>query len=206
VSQPDPHPDAPASHGSLAPSLLLRLRGHDNEAWRRLAALYGPILDGWCRCAGLSEQDADDVKQEVFRSVAQHLGAFRRERPRDSFRGWLWRITHNKLRDFWRRQRHRPQAVGGTAAQQRFQELAQESEDSLPPDSPAESGALYRRALDLLRAEFEARTWQAFWGVAVEGRAAADVAAELAMSPGAVYVAKSRVLRRLREDLGELLD
>src|SRR5262249_30991608 len=145
-------------------------------------------------------------KQEVFRSVAQHLGDFRRERPGDSFRGWLWRITHNKVRDFWRRQQHRPQAVGGTTAQQRFQELAQESEDSLPPDCPAESAALYRRALDLIHAEFEGRTWQAFWGVAVEGRAAADVAAELTMSPGAVYVAKSRVLRRLREDFGELLD
>src|SRR5262249_25678309 len=99
-----------------------------------LAALYGPVLDGWCRRAGLREQAADDVKQEVFRSVAQHLGDFRRERPGDSFRGWLWRITHNKVRDFWRRQQHRPQAVGGTTAQQRFQELAQESEDSLPPD------------------------------------------------------------------------
>src|SRR4051812_5473020 len=94
VNQLDPQPGVPPSHGSLAPSLLLRLRAHDDDAWRRLAALYGPVLDGWCRGAGLREQDTDDVKQEVFRSVAQHLSAFRRERPGDSFRGWLWRITH----------------------------------------------------------------------------------------------------------------
>src|SRR5262245_59702180 len=115
-------PGGPSESGSasLASSLLVRLRGQDADAWRRLTTLYGPVVYDWCRAAGLQAEDAADVGQEVFQAVARGLADFRRQRPGDSFRGWLWTIAHNKMRDFWRRQAARPQAAGGSSAQQRL--------------------------------------------------------------------------------------
>ncbi len=186
--------------------MLVRLQAQEPEAWRRLTLLYGPVIYAWCRRAGLQSEDAADVGQEVFQAVVRNLASFRRERPSDTFRGWLWTITHNKLRDYWRRRQGRPQAAGGSSAHDRLLQVP--ADDSLPSLSSAsgeESTSLFRRALELIRTEFEERTWQAFWGVTVEGRPAVDVAAELGMSPGAVYVAKSRVLRRFREELGDIV-
>ncbi len=192
---------------SIGSSLLLRLKTQDREAWRRLVHLYGPVVYSWCRYADLRADDAEDVGQEVFQAVAKSIGSFRRERPRDTFRGWLWTITHNKLRDYWRRRASQPEAVGGSTAQQALLQVpADESDDSAPATPLEERGPLFRRALELIRTRVEERTWQAFWRVTVEGRAVDDVAAELGMRPGAVYVAKSRVLQRLREELGDLLE
>jgi RNA polymerase sigma-70 factor (ECF subfamily) len=199
--------DAASGSASLAPSLLVRLRAHEADAWRRLTDLYGPVVYDWCRRAGLQAEDAADIGQEVFQAVALHLEGFRRERPGDTFRGWLWTITQNKLRDHWRRQQARPRAAGGSSAQERLLEVA--AEESLASGSSAtaeESTSLFRRALELIRGEFEERTWQAFWRVTVDGRSPADVAAELGLSAGAVYVAKSRVLRRFRDELGDLVE
>src|SRR4051812_19850568 len=92
----------PASELTSA-SLLDRIRADDPEAWRRFVQLYSPLVYSWCRRAGLNTEDTADLTQEVFRSVAGHVGSFRRDRPGDTFRGWLWTITRNKLRDFFRR-------------------------------------------------------------------------------------------------------
>jgi RNA polymerase sigma-70 factor, ECF subfamily len=194
--------DAP----SVAPSLLVRLGMQDADAWGRFVVLYGPVIHAWCRHAGLKGEDVEDVGQEVLRAVAAGIGGFRRRGERDSFRGWLWTVTRNKLNDHWRGREGRPDAAGGTDAQRWFQEVPGEAVGSTGPTAPDEGGGLYRRALDLVRSEFADRTWRAFWGLAVDCRAAADVARELGMSPGAAYVAKSRVLRRLREELGESID
>jgi RNA polymerase sigma-70 factor, ECF subfamily len=194
---------------SLQTSLLVRLRSREDEAWRRLDQLYGQVVFGWCRGAGLQADDAADLQQEVFRSVAAAIGGFRRDKPGDSFRGWLWRITQNKLRDFFRRSQKQPQAAGGTSFQQQLQQLpfsAVADDSSVAPPSVEETQGIFRRALELVRSEFAAATWQAFWRVAVDGRSPAEVAAELGMSAGAVYVAKSRVLRRCRAELADLVD
>jgi RNA polymerase sigma-70 factor, ECF subfamily len=126
-------------------------------------------------------------------------------RSSDSFRGWLRTITRNKVLDHLRRQRREPPGEGGSDAQSRLAQVAfpgPPAEDS-DADGRAERG-LVRRGLDLIRNEFAERTWQAFWRTAVEGRPACEVAGELSMSPGAVRVAKCRVLHRLREELGDL--
>src|SRR5262249_13631026 len=137
---------------------------------------------------------------------ARAIGGFRREGPDHSFRGWLWTITRNKIRDQQRRCAEEAQARGGSTAQQQLAELPAPTDESgdEAPGQPGTAG-LYRRALDLIRSEFEERTWQAFWLGAVEGHPTAEVAAELGMSPGAVYIAKSRVLRRLREEFADLM-
>ncbi|MBX9581495.1 MAG: sigma-70 family RNA polymerase sigma factor [Gemmataceae bacterium] len=182
--------------------LLDRARGHDPAAWERLVSLYAPLVFHWCRRWGLRDDDAADVFQEVFQAVAARLGGFRRDPAGGTFRGWLRTIARNKVNDLFRRRRHEFPGAGGSEAQAR---LLQVPGPVPPDDAPPDAGvpALLRRALELIRGEFEPRTWQAFWRTAVDGRSPKDVADELGMSGGAVRVAKSRVLHRLREVLGD---
>jgi len=196
---------APVETGSVtSASLLDRVRSAQPEGWRRLVSLYGPLVYAWCRKAGLQDHDAADVVQNVFQSVLKGINDFRRDRPGDSFRRWLRTVTRNKVRDFWRAESRAPQADGGTEAPLR---LTQWPDAEEPDDGHIEEiDQMYHRALELVRAEFEDRTWQAFWRVVVDARPAADVANELNMSPNAVYIAKSRVVTRLRAEFGELLD
>ncbi len=172
--------------------------------------MYGPLVYSWCRRAGLSPEDAGDVSQEVFATLTQKLDLYQNRGPGDSFRRWLKTITNNRARDFHRDQRHRPRARGGTAAQLQISaqpsiehvERCDESDD----ERVDESNHLLRRATELVRADFEPTTWQAFWQTVVEGRATSDVAADLHLSANAVRVAKSRVRARLREEMMGLLD
>jgi RNA polymerase sigma-70 factor (ECF subfamily) len=171
------------------------IKVRDPEAWRRLVYLYGPLVLRWCRQKGLPAVDAEDVAQEVFLTVATKVEAFRREKSGDTFRGWLRVITTHKVGDWLRRRKTHPEQLGAGGHL-----------DQLPApleEEPGETSDLYRRALDLIRSEFEEASWQAFWRVAVEAQDPADVARDLALSRNAVYVAKSRILRRLREVLGE---
>jgi RNA polymerase sigma-70 factor (ECF subfamily) len=186
--------------------LLERVRTQDSAAWRRLVDLYRPLVFSWCRRSGLNRDDAHDVLQEVFAAVAANIAQFRRERPGDTFRGWLRVIARNQIRLFFRREGDRPRALGGTEAQIRIQELPDELGDaSEPACDEAECGVLCRRALELIRAEFEERTWQVFWLTVVDGRPAAEVCDQLKMKPGTVRQAKYKVLQRLRAELGDVL-
>jgi RNA polymerase sigma-70 factor (ECF subfamily) len=175
-------------------------------AWERLVGLYAPLVLQWCRHWDLQEQDQADILQEVFQAVIAHVNQFRKESPRDTFRGWLRTITHNKVCDHFRRLAREPAGEGGTDAQRRFSQLPIPPEDEeIRSGQDAAERELFFRALELIRQEFEERTWQAFWCTAVEARAPQDVAADLSMTPGAVRVAKCRVLHRLREELGDLM-
>jgi RNA polymerase sigma-70 factor, ECF subfamily len=149
---------------------------------------------------------SDDVVQEVCRVAFSGLAGFRRDRPGDTFRGWLRTITRTALALHFRKLARVPVAGGGSAAFARLQEVADPAPD-LPDEDPSdEIRGLHRRALELVRGEFEDRTWQMFWLTAVEDRKPADVAAGFGVTPVAVRKAKSRVLRRLREEIGDLLD
>lgn len=195
-------PEADATHVSL----LLRLKANDAAAWNRLVVLYAPMVYYWCRRFDLADQDADDVFQDVFQSVAAKIATFRKERPGDTFRGWLRVITQNKIHDHFRRLRREPQGAGGTEANQRLSQVPELEWSDDDSDEQHAYRQLTHRALELIRGEFTPRTWQAFWRVTVDGQRPVDVAEELAMQSGAVRVAKSRVLRRLRQELGELLE
>jgi RNA polymerase sigma-70 factor (ECF subfamily) len=183
-------------------TLLDRVRAGDDDAWRRLFALYGPLVVHWCGRSGVGGQDADDVCQDVFKAVATGLTNFRRDRPGDTFRGWLRVVTRSKLLDHFERRQRQPDAQGGTDAHLRLQQVA---EPDLPEDTPEELTGLYHRALDLVRGEFEPATWDAFWRVTVDGHPTAVVAADLGVTTAAVRKAKSRVLGRLRQELGDLI-
>jgi len=194
--------DHPAS---TSLTLLQRLRDNEPDAWRVMVGLYEPLVRHWCGRRGVRGADAEDAAQEVFRAAASGLARFRREQPGDSFRAWLRGITRNVLLLHFRRAASQPQASGGTDALLRINEVSQDDPPAEDEDPPSELDALRQRALELVRAQVGERTWQAFWLVAVEGQAPADVAARFGVSPNAVRLSKSRVLRRLKEQFGELI-
>lgn len=194
------------SSGSAPSSLLERAKLRDEQAWVRLVHLFGPVVYRWARIEGLQSQDAIDVVQDVFASLIHAIGHFRRDRPGDSFRAWLRTITRNKIRDQARRRKARPEAAGGSQAAVRLECLVDpRCGDSAEDDSDLDAAVLHR-ALELVRAEFEPRTWQAFWLTVVEDKPPTVVAEELGVSIASVYQAKSRVLRRLRAELDGLFE
>ncbi len=191
----------PAQLTSL--TLLQRVRSRDEEAWGQMHRLYRPFVLYWCVRWGVRNEDADDVAQDVFRATAAGLEGFRRDRPGDTFRGWLRGITHNMVLQHFRKAACHVLAEGGSDAMQHIHQVPAPSEN----DDPAEQiGQLHRRALDLVRGEFEDRSWQMFWQTAIEGRPPGDVGTDLGVSAAAVRQAKSRVLRRLKEEVGDLLE
>jgi RNA polymerase sigma-70 factor (ECF subfamily) len=182
-------------------SLLERLRRPgDPAAWEHFVRLYTPLMHSWARRKlGLNGPDAADLVQDVFTVLVQRLPEFRYD-PQKRFRGWLWTVTLNAARE----RRRRPVLVSVSAAEP----VSQAAEPDVA-DAVAEKeyrAYLTRRALELMRAEFRAATWTAFWETVVNGRLAADVARELGLTENAVYLAKGRVLRRLRVELDGLLD
>jgi RNA polymerase sigma-70 factor (ECF subfamily) len=196
------------SSDSTSASLIARIRRRDGDAWQRLANCYGPLVYGWARQAHLQSSDAADVMQEVFRAVARNMEGFHHTAPGDSFRGWLWTITKNKIRDHFRRLSQRREAHGGDEIEQIISQIPDQPPPEELSDSAQIDGAsvrLVRATLQFVKGEFEPRTWQAFWRVTMEDESPAAAAAELGMSIGALYVAKSRVLKRLREELAGLV-
>jgi len=191
-----------AEPGSISSTLLDQIRARRPEAWQRLVDLYGPVVYRWCRQLGVGRADAADVVQEVFAAVAAGAGRFRRETPEHSFGAWLRTIARSMVCDHYRRRRGLLDAEGGPAAQTRLVNLPESAEESLSLRTPlATDPRFVHRALEVVRAEFEPRTWDAFWRIAVDGQSPAEAAAAMKLSLSAVYQAKSRVLRRLRREL-----
>lgn len=198
-------------------SLLIRLRRPDEQqlvppdehqrqqqvwqqAWRHFVHLYTPLLYG-CACRnGLRPVDADDLVSEVLQHLVRKMPEFQYDPKRGRFRDWLAKVLQNKRREMSRRRPPEP--------------VLPESNDrvpAVPDDTVAFDETEYRqylarRALELMKSEFEESTWTACWDVVVEGRSPAEVATKLNMTRDAVYAARYRVLRRLREELKELLD
>jgi RNA polymerase sigma-70 factor, ECF subfamily len=181
-------------------SLIERLRRPAaHEAWVRFVKLYTPLLYTWAGRLGLAADDAADLVQEVLVLLVQKLPGFVYD-PQQRFRGWLWTLTLNQCRAARRRR-----ALPMETDPDRLAEVA------IPEGAEGVDEAEYRhyivgRVLRLMQGEFEENTWRAFWENVVEDRCAAEVAERLGLSVAAVYAAKSRVLRRLREELHLLLD
>ena len=180
-------------------SLLERLRQPDQQAaWTRFVELYTPLLYHWSKRLGLQESDAADLVQEVFVVLLQKLPEFTYDR-RKSFRGWLRTVLLHKSED--RRRRQPPPPAPHVAATDLLEERG--------PDVLEEveyRQYLVGRALQVMQRDFQPVTWKACWEHVVADRPAAEVAAELDISVGSVYAAKSRVLRRLRQELEGLLE
>ncbi len=191
---------------STSRSLLLGLKQNDSDAWDRLVELYAPLVFHWCRRLDVPEQDIVDIFQDVFQSLAKNINKFRRDRPGDTFRGWMRTITRNKVYDHFRKAGRQPGAVGGTEAYQRLSQFPDAETDEVQSNDGEAHNGLFLRALEVIRQDFADRTWQAFWQIVVEGKTPKEVGERLSMRPGTVRVAKSRVLHRLRQQLGDILD
>lgn len=191
---------ASADIHTTPPTLLDRLRQRlDDEAWGWFVELYTPLLFSWARRSGETDHDAADLVQEVFVVLLQTLPKFDYDRA-GSFRRWLRTLLMNKLRD-----RKRREVRLGSALQQVPADA--ELPDAAELFSEAEYQAeLARQALRLMQDQFETNTWKACWETVVRSRSAAEVARELGMTENAVYIAKCRVLRRLRQQLSGLFE
>ena len=191
---------------SLSTSLLVRVRSGDDEAWHKLVHLYSPMVYRLCRRSNLQQDDAEDVAQEVFRAVSRAVGQFERREAGSSFRGWFWTIARNKIRDHLRAKAGRANAVGGTHIQRRLVEIPDVGEDqSVAEPAEDDQQRMLHAVLEMIRSDFEPNTWTAFWRATVKGHTVAEIAEDLQMSKPAIRQSKYRVLRRLRQEIGDLL-
>ena len=180
-------------------SLLVRIRDHaDAAAWVRFVDIYGPLIYGFVRKRGLQDADAVDLVQEVLRSVAGAISRLEYDPRRGSFRGWLFTIVNNRLRNDLKVKRRRESGSGDSVVAEQL------TEEPAPDEWEAQWDVEHQQrmlawASEKVQAEVEPRTWQAFRLSAVEGRSGRDVAQELEMSVAAVYLAKSRVMARLKQ-------
>jgi RNA polymerase sigma-70 factor (ECF subfamily) len=195
--------EAPATRHSL----IARLRDPSAaEAWREFVALYEPLVYGLARRKGLQDADARDLCQEVFRAVAGAVDRWDPDPARGSFRGWLSRIARNLILNFLTRKQHEPRGSGSTSVHELL-----DAQPAADPSVTALFETEYRRRVfhwvaEEIEREFTPTTWQAFWRTAVGGKAPRDVAAELGLSVGAVYIARSRVVARVRQRVEQLGD
>ena len=182
-------------------SLLDTLRTNaDGEAWQRLVSVYSPLIRGWLRRYATAEHDMDDLVQEVLTVVVRRIPEFDRQPRVGAFRCWLRTITVNCLRDFWRSKRVRPQALGDSDFQRTLNQLADSASGLSKMWDEEHDRHVTERLLELIKPSFNDKTWQAFKFVAIDDRPPADVAVELNMTVNAVFIAKSRVLSRLRQE------
>jgi RNA polymerase sigma factor (sigma-70 family) len=189
-------------------SLLERLRQPpcDEAAWRRLVDLYTPLIHQWLRRYDVRPQDVDDLTQEVLRTVHRELPRFEHNRHLGAFRSWLRTIAANRIRAFWKQRRSQAIGAADSRVEQRLVELEDPASGLSHLWNEEHDRHVLRRLLELVEPEFEPATWQAFRCLALDGRRAAEVAAELGTTVNAVFLAKSRVLRRLRQEAQGLVD
>jgi RNA polymerase sigma-70 factor (ECF subfamily) len=188
-------------------SLLDRLRtaGPDASEWRRLNEIYSPLIRSCLRHVPGLGDEADDLAQEVLVVLVRELPSFERRRD-GSFRAWLRQIILNRIRAFKRTRRKRPLAGAGEAIDRLLAQLADPTSDLTRQWDRDHDQHVFGKLLALVQPDFEATTWEAFTRFALEGCPAARVAQELGMSESSVMQAKFRVLKRLREEAGELID
>jgi RNA polymerase sigma-70 factor (ECF subfamily) len=187
--------DIPPTH----PSLLLRLRDtHDEEAWRQFVDLYTPLVYGYARKQGLQDADAADLSQEVLSAVAGAVGRLEYDPERGAFRNWLFTIARRKLANWQAARSNRMRGSGDTTLHQLLEQCP------VPEENEAHWEAEWQRRLlawacEQVRRDVTDVTWQAFWKTAIDGKPGKQVAADLGLSVGAVYLARKRVLARLKE-------
>lgn len=170
----------------------------DKELWSRLVEIYTPLIRGWLRRQGAASDDIDDVVQEVLTVVVRRFPEFQREPRKGAFRSWLRTIAANCLRDHWRRNNRQAAAVGGSDFAGLIHQLA-DSDSGVSKIWDREHDAhVTKYLLKEIQGEFSEKTWQAFQRFAMDGLSAEQVGKELDMSSNAVFIAKSRVLSRLR--------
>lgn len=188
-------------------SLLGRARDDaESDSWRRLAAIYTPLLRQWVRRYELQAADADDLVQEVLVTVARELPAFEHSGRTGAFRCWLKTILVHRLRNHWRSRRYRPPAKGGSSVLDQLRELEDEASSTSRIWNAEHDRHVLAQLIQQIRGRFEGRTWEAFQRQMLGGESPATVAESLGLPVHSVYVAKSRVLNALRQEAAGLVE
>ncbi|MEO1525786.1 MAG: sigma-70 family RNA polymerase sigma factor [Planctomycetota bacterium] len=195
-----------AASPDTQPSLLVKIRDQrDGDSWSRFVAIYAPAIYGFLQQQNLQEADAADLTQDVLSSVAVAIKSFDYHPKRGRFRGWLFTIVQNRLRNHWRSIANHPDARGDTAAYQRLLEQPNGERDAAEQWNHEYEHRLFVSAAEQIRPEVQESTWQAFWSTVVDGESTATVAQRLGMSPAAVRLAKARVITRIKRAV-QLID
>jgi RNA polymerase sigma-70 factor, ECF subfamily len=187
-------------------SLLLRARTGEQDAWKDLADLYRPLIIGWLNRQGVPAVDLEDLSQDVLLSVVKNLPTFEHSGHRGAFRAWLRTIVCSRTTDYWRAADASAPARGGSGATAALQQIADPDSDLNRQWDEEHDRYVLDCLLDLVEAEFEPATLRAFRRLALDGAKGAEVAGELRLTVAAVYVAKSRVLKRIRQEAEGLID
>jgi RNA polymerase sigma-70 factor, ECF subfamily len=187
-------------------SLLIRAREGDEGAWADLHTLYRPLIVAWLHRQAVADRDVDDLVQEIFVAVYRGLPSFSHGGRAGAFRGWLRAIALNHSCNYWRSPVRRVASPGSAAAEEALRQLEDPDSDLWRYWEEEHDRHLLRCLLEMMEIEFEPATMQAFRRVALDGATGALVAEELGLSIGAVYTARSRVLRRLREEAAGLIE
>ena len=187
-------------------SLLSRLRTPDSDDWNQLTELYSPLLRLWLRKYDVQNSDAEGLLQEVLLAVSKDVSGFQHGGQPGAFRGWLRAILVNRLRKFWRARDRRPQARADSDLDARLAQLDDPASEMSRIWDRDHDQYVLRQLLTLTEPHFESATWQAFCRVSLDGEKPAAVARELGISLNAVCLAKSRVLRRLRQESEGLVE
>jgi RNA polymerase sigma-70 factor (ECF subfamily) len=194
-----------ASSPQTRASLLVRIRdAADRTAWLQFVDLYAPLVYRFARKRGLQDADAADLTQEVLQAVAAASRRLEYDPARGTFRGWLFTVARHRLHNFLLQRRRYQATHTQPDSVQALDEHPGRGSDEEALWEQEYRQRLFDWAAEQVRGEFQESTWRAFWGTAVEGQGAKEVAQALGLSPGAVYIAKSRVLARLREQIQEL--
>ncbi len=185
-------------------TLIMRLRQRsDSGAWSQFVDLYGPLIYRYGRRRGLQDADSADLTQDVLREVARSIGRFEYDPSLGRFRDWLFVVAQRRLSHMFRSAHRQPAGSGDTAVLATLHQVhAPEEEQEAWEEEHRRH--LFTWASEQIRSEFQENTWDAFWRTAIEGQKPAEVAEALGMNVGSVYVAKNRVLARLRNKIATI--
>ena len=198
-----PVPHFEGSDNSVSTSVLERAKLGDQDAFRMISQLYAGLVYHWIRKKGLSPQHAEDVSQQVFMAVIHNLKTFQRTKPADSFRAWIRTITRSKIVDHIRKNAGLEIAFGGDKSLNEVATIEYDEEDK---EDDRDTAILYQKAVQFVKGEFADKDCRAFLMLVVDGIPAKDVAQILAISVNSVYIAKSRILKRLQDEFADLID
>jgi RNA polymerase sigma-70 factor (ECF subfamily) len=188
-------------------SLLDRLRQQPSgDSWQRLVTLYTPLIQGWLRRHGVPDHDVDDLVQEVLGVLVRELPHFQHNQQAGAFRSWLRTVTVHRLRGYWRARQTRPQATGDSDFAESLQQLEDPTSGVSKLWDQDHDRHVMAKLLELIEPEFNATDWKAFRRQVFDGQRPATVAGELGVTVNVALLAKSRVLRRLRQEASGLVD
>lgn len=189
-------------HPETRPSLIVRLQGHRNEpAWEEFVHAYEPFLRSLAARRGVPSRHVPDVTQQILTAIAKSVEQWTDDGQPASFRRWLSRVGRNVVIRFMERERRQPDPQGGTSMIDLLKDVAAEPDQTLAREYDFE---LIQWAARQVRQEFRDTSWQAFWETLVAGRPVDEVASELGISPGSIYMSRSRIMARIRAKVQQL--